>query len=437
MRKTYVVKEWKNLPDKTTPVTAENLNHIEQGIKNAMDERALKEIYGDENIDLTSHDPAKTIGDRSIQHGYAVNASGDGSYAGGSGSTASGNYSHAEGYSAKASGHYSHAEGESSEASGYASHAEGYKTKATKSNSHAEGNQTNSTGTYAHSEGTSSTASGSAAHAEGSLTTASGSNAHAEGNSTIASGNCSHAEGNGTRALGNCNHAEGYETIAGFEQQPNVSQYSHAEGNQTVAAGNYCHAEGTGTTAGETPSTSAAHAEGNGTKAIGSCSHAEGDHTIARGYAQHVCGKYNIEDSGQNAFVVGGGTSETQRKNLCMIDWGGNAVFAGNVQGTVNGKTLSLYGIQMEMEGRFNYLASAIRPAKIFDTKADLDEWLAVEGNSVTLSAGQNIYIKDKGTPDYWWDGTCLQVLETDKIVVETLTYDETMAILNGTAEVA
>lgn len=54
--------------------------------------------------------------------------------------------------------------------------------------------------------------------------------------------------------------------------------------------------------------------------------------------------------------------------------------------------------------------------AKVFNTKDDLDTWLAVDGNPETLKVGQNIYIKAEDTPDYWWDGTGLQPLETEKV---------------------
>ena len=89
----------------------------------------------------------------------------------------------------------------------------------------------------------------------------------------------------------------------------------------------------------------------------------------------------------------------------------------------------------MEMESRFNSLVSGIVQAKVFGTKTELDEWLAMEGNTETLKVGQNIYIVETGTPDYWWDGTGLQILGTDKVEIESMTYEETMAILNATAE--
>lgn len=55
----------------------------------------------------------------------------------------------------------------------------------------------------------------------------------------------------------------------------------------------------------------------------------------------------------------------------------------------------------------------------VFDTKEALDAWLLVSANTASLKTGQNIYIKETDTPDYWWDGTQLQVLETEKVNLE------------------
>lgn len=54
--------------------------------------------------------------------------------------------------------------------------------------------------------------------------------------------------------------------------------------------------------------------------------------------------------------------------------------------------------------------------ALVFDTKADLDTWMESSANVATLKTGQNIYIKATDTPDYWWDGSALQILETQKV---------------------
>ena len=57
-----------------------------------------------------------------------------------------------------------------------------------------------------------------------------------------------------------------------------------------------------------------------------------------------------------------------------------------------------------------------------FDTKATLDSWLIgdytrADGKTpADLKIGDNIYIAQTDTPDYWWDGEALQVLEGEKV---------------------
>lgn len=176
-------------------------------------------------------------------------------------------------------------------------------------------------------------------------------------------------------------------------------------------------------------SASEAASFGNSTSATASGAFAEGLYTKASSPFQHVQGRYNIEDvQNRYAHIVGGGTSNSDRKNIYALDWNGNAWFAGNV---TNGNGVSLSGLKSEVDEVRN-IASGASTAKVFNTKEELDEWLAVEGNTETLKVGQNIYIKAKDTPDYWWDGTGLQELETGTVTIEELTYEETIAILNG-----
>ena len=52
----------------------------------------------------------------------------------------------------------------------------------------------------------------------------------------------------------------------------------------------------------------------------------------------------------------------------------------------------------------------------VFATVEALDAWLAVADNVATLKVGDNLFIKDVGVPDYWWDGTKKQKLETQKV---------------------
>ena len=67
-------------------------------------------------------------------------------------------------------------------------------------------------------------------------------------------------------------------------------------------------------------------------RAIGDYSHAEGLYTIARGKAQHVEGKYNLEDNEDKyAHIIGGGNSEQERKNIHTVDWNGKGEYADDI----------------------------------------------------------------------------------------------------------
>ena len=151
---------------------------------------------------------------------------------------------------------------------------------------------------------------GEFAVAFGSKTKATGGASFASGKETTASSNSAHAEGSGTTAEGMASHAEGYKTTSSGDT-------SHAEGNGTKASGSHSHAEGYKTTS------------------AGSVSHAEGYCTWASNAYSHVQGKFNVVTSARTyAHIVGGGTSETDRKNIHTLDWIGNAWFQGTVTST-------------------------------------------------------------------------------------------------------
>lgn len=184
---------------------------------------------------------------------------------------------------------------------------------------------------------TSNKATGAFAHAEGGSvyyfsdenmyiygsTTASGIASHAEGYRTTASGDYSHAEVYRTTASGVFSHAEGSSTTASGEE-------SHAEGGGTTASGNASHAEGGGTTASGNDS----HAEGYVTTASGQSSHAEGSYTIASSENQHVQGKFNVEDvNNVYAFIIGNGNgAQGGRHNAFAMKWDGTFVFANGTE---------------------------------------------------------------------------------------------------------
>ena len=152
--------------------------------------------------------------------------------------------------------------------------------------------------------------------------------------------------------VGDCSTAEGYGTTASGD-------YSHAEGMSTTASGDYSHAEGMGTTS------------------SGLYSHVEGNGTIAHGNSQHVQGKYNVEDTEDKyAHIVGGGTHK-ERKNIHTLDWDGNAEFAGNVLGHVNGNSVSLSNITRYL-GRIDLGMYATQNTYDFTSFAGYDRYTLV-----------------------------------------------------------
>ena len=139
-------------------------------------------------------------------------------------------------------------------------------------------------------------------------TTASGDYSHAEGSSTLASNDSSHAEGNSTLASGINSHAEGLYTTAS-------AAGAHAEGSTTWASGPYSHAEGIDTkTVGQ-----GSHAEGTGSWAGGNYSHAEGYGTRANEDYELAIGKFNAETYNSSLFVIGNGTSDSNRSNIVSV----------------------------------------------------------------------------------------------------------------------
>lgn len=67
---------------------------------------------------------------------------------------------------------------------------------------------------------------------------------------------------------------------------------------------------------------------------------------------------------------------------------------------------------------------------EVFDTVDDMNTWLANSENTKDLKPGDSFLIRAVDVPDYWWDGSSAQVLETTKVTIEFLTNDEIDSIL-------
>ena len=298
--------------------------------------------YTINGTEYTAGDGAEIFNDYTNNKAVGVNSHAEGGFV-----TASGSYSHAEGRRTTASGEYSHAEGLYTTASGQASHAEGFSSNKQSSVISITSSTTNDAiisawnskkfslakGSYSHVEGRDCLALGASSHAEGSSTTASGTGSHAEGAFTNASGNYSHSEGVKTTASGNYSHSEGCSSnkpssvISITNSTTNDEIISVWNSNKfSLAKGHQSHVEGLDCLA----LNNSSHAEGTATIASGDNSHTEGSNTKASSDNQHVQGKYNIEDTeSKYAFIIGNGTSDTDRSNAFAIDWDGK-IYQGN-----------------------------------------------------------------------------------------------------------
>ena len=99
--------------------------------------------------------------------------------------------------------------------------------------------------------------------------------------------------------------------------------------SNNIASGDYSHAIGLTTKA----LGIASHAEGDENIVNGYAAHAEGKGNIANGRLQHVQGSYNVQDDNDKyADIIGGGSSDTDRKNIHTVDWGGKGWFAGGLK---------------------------------------------------------------------------------------------------------
>ena len=67
-----------------------------------------------------------------------------------------------------------------------------------------------------------------------------------------------------------------------------------------------------------------------------------------------------------------------------------------------------------DLEERVN----GVQQAKVFDTVEAMNTWLSNSTNTSTLLVGTNLYIRALDVPDYWWDGTTAQELETEKVAL-------------------
>jgi hypothetical protein len=161
-----------------------------------------------------------------------------------------------------------------------------------------------------------------------------------------ASGYYSTASGLRSVAMGQNAVASGIASVSFGESTLASNSNSVAFGRSTTASGFLGTAMGDGTTASNWYST----AMGKGTVANGRAATAIGYYTTAPGWAQLALGQYNVGqgDAGtwvptDDVFIIGNGTSDTQRSNAFTIKKNGNT--------QINGATGSTAGPGLKVTG--------------------------------------------------------------------------------------
>lgn len=238
-----------------------------------------------------------------------------GALAFGSNCAATGYYAFTTGVRNIASGNASVAHGVDNQATGLQSLAEGSGTKASGIRSHSEGTKTEASGQDSHSTGRNTVASGQVSFAGGDGSIASGFISYARGYKAKASGSNSYAEGVNTQAKAYVSHTEGQNSIA-----DTTAQYSHVEGLDGIAYGQAAHVQGVRCVVSK--GATGAHASGIDSVASGGASHAMGQGCKTQRGAQTVVGQFNTPKS-DRMFIVGGGSSDSDRKNLFEVSASG------------------------------------------------------------------------------------------------------------------
>ena len=114
-------------------------------------------------------------------------------------------------------------------------------------------------------------------------------------------------------------------------------------------------------------------------------SHAEGKYTIAASPYQHVVGKYNInEPNSTYVEIVGGGTSNTARKNIRTLDWNGNETVTGSINA---GTSMSIGGTSFTRENIVKWNKNSGADTSDFD----LSGFILATHTSTTNSASYGL----------------------------------------------
>lgn len=125
-------------------------------------------------------------------------------------------------------------------------------------------------------------------------------------------------------------------------------------------------------------------------------------------------GRYNNPTTG-HILEVGNGSGNSRSNAFAVLEDGRAKVQSAPVDDDDVVRKLELDNLSNNIDTAMS-IAKGRATGYVFDTKEDMDAWLENHENVSNLVLGDNLYIRAVDTPDYWWDGSSAQMLETQKV---------------------
>lgn len=138
-------------------------------------------------------------------------------------------------------------------------------------------------------------------------------------------------------------------------------------------------------------------------------------------------GKVDTAETSENALKLGGQLPEYYAKKSELFSGSYNdlsdkpADFAPTKH---NHEISDVNGLQDELDNMVA-VAQGKCASYVFATVEELETWLTKTTNTANLKVGDVFLIKAVDVPDYWWDGSAKQILETTKVNLTTITNAE------------
>lgn len=104
-------------------------------------------------------------------------------------------------------------------------------------------------------------------------------------------------------------------------------------------------------------------------------------------------------------------------ENIFILKYTGDKVAQAIENALKMNEQLELLGVELTNKiNEVELIAKGRTQGFVFDTEAEMHEWLSDPSNTANIAFGSHFLIRETEVPDYWWDGESPQVLETQKV---------------------